>query len=224
MIEKNNLFDQHKLISEEMEAQITQIFQNLTSNIVLKAILDRNDAKSLELGSLLISLEKCSKHISVELYDIGERNDLDALLEAKHLPVVGLWREDYVGIRFHGVPGGKELNSFISGICACGGSGTPLDKKPKKLLDKLNQPVHMEVFVSLACHHCPHVVAACQKLAVEKSTISVATYDAKLYPDIVEKYDIQRVPITIINSEHKLIGQKTAEEIVKFAQQFMSKN
>ena len=69
--------------------------------------------------------------------------------------------------------------------------------------------------MSLACHHCPHVVAACQKIALANPRVTAEMYDARLYPDIIEKYQIERVPMTVINDSKVILGQKTIKEFVK---------
>ena len=78
----------------------------------------------------------------------------------------------------------------------------------------IKSKIDIKIFVSLACHHCPHVVATCQKIAIANPNVTADMYDPKLYPDIVEKYNIERVPMMIVNDSHIIMGQKSMEEIV----------
>ena len=39
-------------------------------------------------------------------------------------------------------------------------------------------------------------------------------YDARLYPDLVEKYKIERIPLTVIDDKINFMGAKEIEEIV----------
>ena len=68
--------------------------------------------------------------------------------------------------------------------------------------------------MSLACHHCPGVVAACQQLAMANPNIEAAMIDARLYPDLVERYRIERVPFLIVNDQDTFMGNKTLEDVV----------
>lgn len=40
--------------------------------------------------------------------------------------------------------------------------------------------------------------------------------DAGLYPDLVEKYEIERVPVIIINNSQKYLGSKSIDELIDF--------
>ena len=72
----------------------------------------------------------------------------------------------------------------------------------------------LKVCVSLACHHCPGVVAACQQLAMLNPNIEAEMIDARLYEDLVKKYQIERVPFLIVNDQDTYMGNKTMEDIV----------
>ena len=90
-----------------------------------------------------------------------------------------------------------------------------MDEELEKDIANIAQDIHLKIFVSLACHHCPHVVAACQKIALANPRVTAEMYDARLYPDIIEKYQIERVPMTVINDSKVILGQKTIKEFVK---------
>lgn len=208
------------LLPEELKKQITALLSKLTKEVSLKVILDK-DEKSLELGSFLKVLSSCSKKLETAYFEKGECKELEEELNGMHLPVVGLYgRNDegeyYSGACFHGVPGGKEINSFLAAICYLGGAATPLEERVLKQIHSIKKEVSIKVFVSLACHHCPHVAAACQKLAIESPYVTVDIYDANLYSDIVERYQIERVPMMILNESVKVMGQKNIEEITQY--------
>lgn len=203
-----------ELISDEFKKQMTVLFAKMTKKVELKAVLDFESEKSLEMGSFLKAIASCSDLLTVEFYEKGEMQNLDKELHAEYLPVVGLYDETFTGVCFHGTPGGKEINSFIAAVCGLGGAASPLDKRILKYIASIKKELHLKVFVSLACHHCPHVVAACQKIALASDYVTAEMYDAKLYPDLIEKYKIERIPMTVINDSVIFMGQKTIEEIV----------
>ena len=207
------------LVSEELKAQMKPLFDKMTSKVVLKAVLDFDDEKSLEMGSFLKAVASCSQWIDVSFYEKGEDAAIDLELHTEYLPAVGLYGEKYSGACFHGTPGGKEISSFVAAICGLGGAGNPLEKRLLKNIGLIKKPVNAKVFVSLACHHCPHVVAACQKIALANELVEAEMYDANLYPDLVEKYKIERIPMVVMNDSACFMGQKSIEEIVN---RFMS--
>lgn len=202
------------LISEELKAQITVLLSKMTQKVNLKAVLDFENEKSIEMGSFLKSIADCNELLEVEFYEKGEDSKLDAELHTDFLPVVGLYDEGYRGVCFHGTPGGKEINSFLAGICNLGGAGNPPDKRLLKNISYIKNDLNVKIFVSLACHHCPHVVAACQKIALANAHVQAEMYDANLYPELVTKYNIQRVPMAVVNDDTVIMGEKSIEELV----------
>ena len=203
-----------ELISDEMKKQMTPLFSKMNRRVTLKAILNPEEEKSVEMGAFLKAIAACSDLLAVEFYERDENAELDRELRSEYLPVVGIYGDTYTGACFHGTPGGKEINSFIAAICTFGGAASPMDKRLFKNISAIKKQTDIKVFVSLACHHCPHVVAASQKIALASEYVTAEMYDAKLYPDLVEKYKIERVPMTVINDSIVVMGQKTIEEMV----------
>lgn len=214
MCKENEIPNISPLVTEELKRQMIPIFAKMKKKVRLIAILDFENEKCMEMGSFLKAVKSCSELLELELIESGTNKQIEEELHGEHLPVVGLYTEQYSGACFHGVPGGKEMNSFVATICNLGEAAQPLDKRLKKNIDNIKSKIEIKIFVSLACHHCPHVVAACQKIAIANPNVIADMYDAKLYPDIVEKYHIERVPMMVINESHVIMGQKSMEEIV----------
>ena len=114
---------------------------------------------------------------------------------------------------FHGVPGGKEITGFAAALLSAGGAAKPLDKPTMKDIGKIKKPVDIRVCVSLACHHCAQLVASAQRVAWENPLVTAHMVDANLYPDLVSKYQIQRVPLTVLNGDTTVPGGKTMAEL-----------
>ncbi|MGN0336058.1 MAG: thioredoxin family protein, partial [Lachnospiraceae bacterium] len=64
-----------------------------------------------------------------------------------------------------------------------------------------------------ACHHCAATVIGAQHLAAMSPKLTATMIDANLYPDLVEKYKIERVPMVVINEEKTLLGEKSMEDL-----------
>lgn len=220
MEKEKQIPEQSELITEDLKKQMMPLFAKLKQTVVLKAVIDCKDEKCIELASFLKAVVSASEKLQLQLLEVDEDENVQKELHGEQLPVVGLYDENnqYSGVRFHGIPGGKEINSFLAAICNYGGAGQTLERRLRKKIDKIGTPVDIKVFVSLACHHCPHVVAACQKIAIANPYVEAAMYDARLYPDLIEQYKIERVPMTVINDTVVIMGQKTIEEFVEYLQ------
>ena len=64
------------------------------------------------------------------------------------------------GIQFSGIPSGHEFNSLILAVLQASGAELKLDTSLQKMIERINEPLHLEVFISLSCHNCPDVVQA----------------------------------------------------------------
>lgn len=202
------------LVSEDLKQQMLPLFAKLKKKVRMVAVLDFSDEKSIEMGAFLKAIASCGEMLELELLEKGTDEQIEQELHGAHLPVVGLYAEEYSGACFHGTPGGKEINSFVAAICNLGEAAQPMEKRLKKNIACIRNKINIKIFVSLACHHCPHVVAACQKIAIANPNVTADMYDAKLYQDIIDKYKVERVPMMVVNESHIIMGQKSIEEIV----------
>lgn len=211
---------ERELITDELKKQMAPLFAKLQKQVILKAVLCSDEVTGKELEAFLKGIADTSDNIQLEVIEAGTDEKVQKELHGDKLPVTGIYDVDgtYSGVRFHGVPGGKEINSLIAAICNFGGAGQKLERRLEKKIQKIESPIDIKVFVSLACHHCPHVVAACQKIAIASPYVEAAMYDARLYPDLIEQYKIERVPMTVINDSTVIMGQKTIEEFVEYLQ------
>ncbi|GMA70502.1 hypothetical protein GCM10025879_17480 [Leuconostoc litchii] len=119
------------------------------------------------------------------------------------------------GIVFSGIPTGHELNSLVLAIYNTVGPGQSIDEQLVKRIKKLPK-ADLTIGVSLNCHFCPDVVAACQHIAAINNQISAEMIDLQLFPDIREAHHIMSVPAMFINNSPNVIfGSQSLEEIVK---------
>ena len=197
------------LVNELLEGQLSQLFAKLTGSVEMTAILGGDD-KSAEMAAFLVHICSLSEKLSLTLLAPGEDAALDEALDASLLPATAVGSTRMV---FHGVPGGKEITAFASAILTAGGAAKALDKFTMKDIAKIKKPLDLQICVSLACAHCCQLVSAAQRIAWENELVTAHMIDANLYPALVEKQNIQRVPMTTINGTPAFPGGKTMAEL-----------
>lgn len=214
MIDMDKIPAESALLDEKTKETMKGIFSRLTKDIELKAVVDMKEEKSVEMASFLKAVESLSPRIRLSLYEPGEGENLP--MDTVHLPATGFYSEGkYQRVSFHGVPGGKEINSFVIAIYNLAGPGQEIARSTLKKIEKLKKPVHVQIFVSLSCHHCPDVVIACQRIAMLSDMIHAEMYDGNLYPDLVEKYRVERVPLVVLNEKDSFAGPRKIEDLVQ---------
>lgn len=207
------------LLNDALRNQLKGILSKIENNISLVSIVDESNKKSIELRDLVLDISDLSDKVSAVIYKKGENLEMESKIHADKYPVVALLNKDsnYSGVKFHGVPGGHELNSFILAIYNLAGPGQALNEdllNEIKLLS-LDKKTNIKVAVSLSCHVCPEVVTAAQRIAIENPNIETEMLDLSNFKDIKNKHKIMSVPALIINDSKVYFGGKKLEDIVQ---------
>lgn len=212
-LQPENYPAQSPLVSSELEGQLSQLLSRLSTPVALACLLGE-DEKSAEMAAFLNHITGLSPLLSLRLLAPGEEPAMDEALDASLLPATGVYAGEAFGrMVFHGVPGGKEITGFAAALLNAGGAAKALDKPTLKDISKIKKPVDIRVCVSLACHHCAQLVTSAQRVAWENPLVTAHMVDANLYPGLVERYQIQRVPLTVLNGEKIVSGGKTMAEL-----------
>ena len=184
-------------------------------------------------GDISITLQKGSHKKRDELVsflnDVCSVSDQLNLVEIENVPgargplsfTLSLDGADS-GIIFTGIPGGHEFNSFVLAILQLGGSDLKLDENIKSIISSIDEELAFEVFISLDCHICPEVVQALNKFAILNDNINCEMIDGGLFPDLVEKNDIQGVPTIFLNGEFFSSGKTDIAKILGKLEDFVS--
>ncbi len=212
MIDCNQFEGTSPLLDEKLQGELKGIFGKMETAVTLKAVVDMEEEKSKEMALFLKTAASLSDLLTLELYTPLEAEALE--FDTEYLPATGLYKDGiYSGVSFHGVPGGREINSFVLAIYNLSGPGQEIGRGLVKKIQKIKKPANIKVCVSLACHHCPAVVAASQRIAILNPLVKAQMLDANLYPALVERYGITRVPFVILNDETTFTGPRTIEEL-----------
>ena len=211
-----NVSRKSSLLNDDLRAQLKDILSRLEKEVTLVSIVDETNEKSIELRDLVLDISQLGEKLNAEIYKKGENVDIEKKINADKYPVVSLLdnNKNYSGVKFHGVPGGHELNSFILAIYNLGGPGQQISNDTLNEIKKINKPLNVKVCVSLSCHLCPDVVVSSQRIAIENENVEVEMVDISNFKDIRDKYKIMSVPAIIVNDEKIHFGSKKIDEII----------
>lgn len=205
------------LITPELEEQLLGVLGKLTGEAHLACVVDLSEKASVEMAELVRHIASLSDKLSCRFYDSQEAAEALPELDCTLLPATALYRQgQYTGVAFHGVTGGKEMNSLVLAIYNVAGPGQEMDKRMVKKLGKLSHKIEIKIFVSLSCHHCAQQVITCQQMAACAEAVEARMIDARLYPHLAEEYKIERIPMTIINDRETLLGTKTLDQMYQY--------
>ena len=144
--------------------------------------------------------------ITTEVYDFvadGAKAKEYGIDKIPALAIIG--KKDY-GVRIYGIPYGYELQTLIEAVINVSKGKTDLSDKTKQILKDVNSPVHIQVFVTLTCPHCPGAAAVAHKLAIESDMVKADVIESSEFPDLAMKYNVIGVPKIIINETVEFVG------------------
>jgi glutaredoxin-like protein len=144
--------------------------------------------------------------ITTEVYDFVANADKAKELGIDKIPALAIIGKKDYGVRIYGIPFGYELQTLIEAIINVSKGKTDLSDKTKSILSEVKAPVHIQVFVTLTCPHCPAAAAVAHKLAVESDLVKADVIDSSEFPDLAMKYNVIGVPKIIINEKVEFVG------------------
>jgi glutaredoxin-like protein len=151
-------------------------------------------------------LATLSDKITVEVYDFVADAAKTKEYGIAKIPALAIIGEKDYGVRIYGIPYGYELQTLIEAVINVSRGKTDLSDKTKTILADVKVPVHIQVFVSLTCHHCPVAAAVAHKLAVESDFVRADVIDGSEFPQLAQKYAVMGVPKVIINEKIEFMG------------------
>lgn len=201
---------------DAMREQLGGIFGKLTKKVTLLQVMDSSEEKSLELNSFLTEFASLSDKILLETIQKGQKPELETAYGIDKLPSVVVLNDqgEYTGIKFSGIPSGHEVNSIVLAVYNVGSAGQPIEGP---FVDKIKElpKKKVQIFVSLTCHYCPDVVAACQRIASINRNVEAEMIDIGVFPELKTEKKIMSVPAMIIDDQEIVFGSKNMDEIIE---------
>ena len=194
------------LLNDNIQKQIREAFTALSGPVKLVMFTQGEDVPECETCAdtrqLLEEVSALSNQITLEVHDFVRDAQLAEQYHIDKLPAVailsgGETSKDY-GIRLYGVPAGYEFSTLIEDILMVSQQKSALNAKTLDELQKLTQPVNIQVFVTPTCPYCPRAVVLAHQLAMASEHITASMVEANEFPHLSSKYQVYGVPRTII--------------------------
>ena len=193
------------MISEEIKKQLKKIFENLIDPVNI--ILDKDNSNlSHKIEKLLKDIASLSEKINFDTKD----------LYCTIKPCIALNSEIDFGIRYMGLPSGGEFNTFIETILMVSKNEYDLTERTVEILEMLDNPVEIKVFITKSCGWCPLVLKKMYSFAMANNFIKTYAVDCNDFPDFAVKYNVSTVPKVVINDKIEFVGFKEENEILGY--------
>ncbi len=161
---------------------------------------------------LLQQLVSMSGNLSLQIMDLVHHDQEARKYKINKVPATVVLGEKDYGICFFGITAGYEFTSLLEAIMMISSKTSGLEPEIEALAKDISVPVHLEVMVTLTCPYCPQMVHLAHQLAFVNDNIQSDMIEASEFPVLVQRYQVQGVPRTIINERPAFEGALPAQQ------------
>jgi len=155
---------------------------------------------------LVQDLAMLNEKITAEIHDFVADAEKAKEYGIDKIPAIAIIGKKDYDVRIYGIPYGYELQTLIEAVINVSKGQTDLSDKTKSILKEVKSPVHIKVFVTLTCPHCPAAAAVAHKLAIESDLVKADVIETSEFPDLAMKYNVIGVPKIVINEKVEFVG------------------
>ena len=101
-----------------------------------------------ETRELVEEIAALSDEVDAVIYDFAADKEKAEDLGIDKIPAIAVVGEKDYGVRFYGIPSGYEFVSLIEAIKMVASGQSELSDATKEALAQLDEPVHLQVFVT----------------------------------------------------------------------------
>lgn len=196
-----------KLLNEQVVSQISQTFEQMKEPVQILFFGSQDNCEyCTDTLQLLEEVAGIDEKVSLDFYDIKENADMAAKFNVERVPAIVIAGKDGdqvtdFGIQYSGIPAGHEFGTLINDIVLVSGRDSGLSAEAREYLKNLDKPLHLQVFVTPTCPHCPRAVLLAHQMAMENpAMIRAEGVEATEFPELANQFNVRGVPQTVINA------------------------
>lgn len=125
------------------------------------------------------------------------------------------WMETSDGIRFHALPQGDKLDSFVGALKPLAGVDTDLRQAHHELLTQMTLPAEIRLYIAPGCPFCPQALQEWVSLARASDKLRLQVIDGALFPEAARAENIQAVPTLILDDHLRWSGRIPVSDVLE---------
>ena len=183
-----------EMASQAYLQQLKATFEQLPNDIPLYLFTSKGheDVFTHANREVIRAFRELSSKITLREYDLD--HELAQKWNVTHSPTLLIAPEQY-SIHWLGAPMGEEARTFLEIMILVGLGKSQLSDQSLKVIQKIDSPRNVKIFVSPTCPYCPQQAINGVKAAIElPQTVSLEIVDIQSEPDLANQYSAQSVP------------------------------
>ncbi|MDA0264588.1 MAG: thioredoxin family protein [Chloroflexi bacterium] len=216
---------QQAIIPAQDKSQLKRTFRkDLKAEVTLRLFTQRPSPIALPGGEcrycaqaqqMLEELTALSPKLHLEIVDILAQPELASEEGITKVPAIAFGPKYGPKLRFFGMPMGYQSTVVVENIKTMSRGVSPLSMDTRKKLRQINQPVHIQVFVTPGNSECPSVARLAHALALENQHITADVVEIEEFPALGQRYGFRAVPHTVVNEHTHIPGLVSEPEYVE---------
>lgn len=196
-----------ELMDEQTRANLVEILSQMKDPVKLLLFTEKVQCPVCQQQQeVLEAVTALSDKLELKIFNSQEHQQEMAKYGIDKFPAtVPMGEKDY-GIRFFGLTAGEEFASFLQTIMMISTGYSGLAPQLETLVRNIEEPVHIQVFVTLTCPYCPIMVHTAHQFAYVNDNIRSDMIESSHFLELARKYQVEGVPRTIINETTVLEG------------------
>jgi glutaredoxin-like protein len=142
------------LLDEEIRSQVREVFNQLQYPVQVLFFGKKTECEYCDdTRQLLEEVTSLSDKLGLSVYNVDGDGEIAARYNVERVPGIVIAGKDGdqaidYGIRFSGIPSGHEFATLIHDLVLVSSRDSGLSPETRAWLGTLNQPIHLQVFVT----------------------------------------------------------------------------
>ena len=188
-----------KALDEETRSEIKQVFEQFQQpvEIILFTSPGRNEVYTKAARQAIQAVRELSPKIDFK--EFGLDHESAHQYQVEFAPTM-VFNPGKVKIKWLGAPIDQEGLTLIEALIMLGFGHTGINKKSRQVLESIDSPREIRIFISPSCPYCPQQAVNALKAALARpEQVSLEIIDIKAAPELAQKYSAFSVPLTFAN-------------------------
>lgn len=191
-----------KILDDKVMKDVIKALSKMKNEVNLVLFTKEEDCHLCkDMHQLMTELTTANPLVKLQAYDFDKDKAEVEKYNIDKVPALVVMDEKDRGIRLFGIPSGYEFSSLLSAILMVSTGITKLKDETKKYLDSLKEDIHLQVFVTPTCPHCPPAVILAHQMAYYSDKVRADMVEVTEFPHLGDKYSVAGVPRTVINED-----------------------
>ena len=206
------------IFNEDTKNQLEDLIGEIPEKVNILFFTSEKKCRSCrDTQQYITEFSELNENIDLTVYDQERDKEQVDEFHIEMFPAIVILDKSGIdrGVKFYGIPAGYEVHSLITSIKEAGGIAKPNSQEIENRIKNITNKIHIKVFVTPQCPHCPSAVIKGHKLAFLNKNIICDMIESTTFSEQSQKYGVRGVPKIIINETHEFTGSQPISKFLE---------